>query len=148
PVYHKHTFIVLYVDFKPQSGGGKCFNCYPAGVNITLANFNETKGPLCVDTSHFTTKYVAVYANVGRWSASINTGNCPFSFGKVNNFVKFGSVCFSLKDIPGGCAMPIVANWAYSKYYTIGSLYVSWSDGDGITGVPQPVEGVENLYFQ
>nr|6U7E_C Chain C, Spike glycoprotein [Human coronavirus 229E]6U7E_D Chain D, Spike glycoprotein [Human coronavirus 229E] len=140
PVYHKHMFIVLYVDFKLQSGVGRCFNCRPAVVNITLANFNETKGPLCVDTSHFTTKFVG--ANFGRWSASINTGNCPFSFGKVNNFVKFGSVCFSLKDIPGGCAMPIVANLAYLNSYTIGTLYVSWSDGDGITGVPQPVEGV------
>nr|ALK28772.1 spike glycoprotein [229E-related bat coronavirus] len=145
PVYYKHTSIDLYVDFKPQSGSGTCFNCYPTGVNITLANFNETKGPLCVDTSHFTTKYVAVYANVGSWSASVDTGNCPFSFGKVNNFVKFGSVCFSLKDIPGGCAMPIVANWAYIKYYTIGSLYVSWSDGDRITGVPEPVEGVSSF---
>nr|ALK28771.1 spike glycoprotein [229E-related bat coronavirus] len=145
PVYYKHTSVELYVDFKPQSGSGTCFNCYPTGVNVTLANFNETKGPLCVDTSHFTTKYVAVYSNVGSWSASIDTGNCPFSFGKVNNFVKFGSVCFSLKDIPGGCAMPIVANWAYIKYYTIGSLYVSWSDGDRITGVPEPVEGVSSF---
>nr|WDE20156.1 spike glycoprotein [Human coronavirus 229E] len=144
PVYHKHTFIVLYVKFEHGRGPGKCYNCRPAVINITLANFNETKGPLCVDTSHFTTQFVD-NVKLARWSASINTGNCPFSFGKVNNFVKFGSVCFSLKAIPGGCAMPIMANLVNYKSHNIGSLYVSWSDGDVITGVPKPVEGVSSF---
>nr|ALK28787.1 spike glycoprotein [229E-related bat coronavirus] len=145
PAYYRHTTVDLYVDFEPQSGAGSCWNCYPASVNVTLAGFNDSSSMMCIETTHFTTKYYAMEEDVGAWYSRIVAGDCPFSFDKLNNFIKFGSICFSTKPIAGGCSMPIIASYAGINDYTIGSLFVSWTDGDRVSGVPKVVEGVQSF---
>uniref|UniRef100_A0AB38ZDU7 Spike protein n=1 Tax=Triaenops bat coronavirus TaxID=2913388 RepID=A0AB38ZDU7_9NIDO len=145
PTYHQHSEVHLHFDFDQRPD--HCWTCYPSFVNITLLGTNLNDSMLCVETSHFTTYYHEDFTSkfLGSWSGYMEDGNCPFSFLKLNNFLQFGSICFSTKVIPGGCAMPIIATWGRVNFYTVGSLYVSWTDGDRVTGVPTKVEGVNSF---
>nr|ALK28766.1 spike glycoprotein [229E-related bat coronavirus] len=145
PAYYRHSNVSLYVGFTPQSGSGSCWNCYPQSTNVTLAGYNDSTNMMCVETTHYTTQYFSTVSDVGTWYSRIDAGDCPFSFDKLNNFLKFGSICFSTRAIAGGCSMPIIASWSGINDYTIGSLYVSWTDGDRVSGVPRPIQGVQSF---
>lgn len=139
PVHYQHTAVNFTVD---ASFGGVCYQCRPKEVNLSINGVSE----FCVRTSHFTTRYVLnkqiTSAGDLSWHIYLKTGNCPFSFDKLNNFQKFGTLCFSTTEVPGSCNMPVEATWHYISYSIVGALYVTWSDGTAITGVPEPVNGI------
>nr|QQJ42198.1 MAG: S protein [Bat coronavirus] len=130
PEYSGHTSIRLEVDltFTPSS----CIQCQPV-VNYLKLN-NDTQGSVCVHTNRFTV-FWQLSTNQWAYDFGVRNGDCPFSYGSLNNFVKFGTICFSLTN-NGGCAMPINAINAFGYTYPIGVLYVSHSPGEAITGVP------------
>nr|UUS54190.1 MAG: S protein [Bat coronavirus] len=131
PEYSGHTTVLLDVSvtLNPPS----CIQCQPE-VNYIKLN-NDTKGTVCIPTNRFTVLW-QLSTNQYAYDFGIRTGNCPFSYGALNNFVKFGSICFSLVD-NGGCSMPINAINYIGITYPLGVLYVSHSPGEAITGVPQ-----------
>lgn len=130
PEYSGLTNVTLAVDisFVPSN----CLQCQPNVNNITLNGKRD--GVVCIATNRFTVDFW-LGTNSYAYDIDIRTGNCPFSFRSLNNFVKFGSLCFSLVD-NGGCSMPINAINYIQIVYPIGVLYVTHSPGESITGVP------------
>ncbi|AZF86118.1 spike protein [Alphacoronavirus Bat-CoV/P.kuhlii/Italy/206645-41/2011] len=134
PEYSGHTEVTLTVDitFEPAS----CIQCQPRVNNFKLStksgNFTDT---ICVSTNRFTALW-DLKTNNWAYDFGVRTGDCPFSYDQLNNFVKFGSVCFSVVN-NGGCAMPVNAINYIDISYPIGVLYVSHSPGVAITGVPK-----------
>nr|3KBH_E Chain E, Spike glycoprotein [Human coronavirus NL63]3KBH_F Chain F, Spike glycoprotein [Human coronavirus NL63]3KBH_G Chain G, Spike glycoprotein [Human coronavirus NL63]3KBH_H Chain H, Spike glycoprotein [Human coronavirus NL63] len=125
------------------SFGGSCYVCKPHQVNISL-NGNTS---VCVRTSHFSIRYIYNRVKSGSpgdssWHIYLKSGTCPFSFSKLNNFQKFKTICFSTVEVPGSCNFPLEATWHYTSYTIVGALYVTWSEGNSITGVPYPVSGI------
>ncbi|AIA62265.1 spike glycoprotein [BtNv-AlphaCoV/SC2013] len=131
PEYTGLTNITLDVNvtFNPPS----CIQCAPT-VNSILLN-GESGGSVCVSTNRFSVDF-KLTVNSQAYDIGVRTGSCPFSYGSLNNFVKFGSICFSLVD-NGGCPMPINAINYIKIEYPIGVLYVTHSPGEAITGVPK-----------
>lgn len=100
---------------------------------------------LCVDTSSFSVNLVKGSFAHGEVFVDIWSGECPFSFAALNNYLGFGSLCLSL--VPnGGCAMSVVTRGSYGEPQKFAALYVSFSEGDNIVGVPSaPPPGVLDM---
>nr|WDE19065.1 spike protein [Human coronavirus NL63] len=143
PIYYQHTDINFTAT---ASFGGSCYVCKPHQVNISL-NGNTS---VCVRTSHFSIRYIYNRVKSGSpgdssWHIYLKSGTCPFSFSKLNNFQKFKTICFSTVAVPGSCNFPLEATWHYTSYTIVGALYVTWSEGNSITGVPYPVSGIREF---
>ncbi|APD51499.1 S protein [229E-related bat coronavirus] len=146
PVHYQHSDFNVTVT---ATFGGPCYTCRPASVNVTIDGLDNSSGIYCVRTSHFTAHYVynptISSAGDSSWHIYLMTGNCPFSFDKLNNFQKFDRLCFSTTQMPDSCSMPIEATWHWVTYSIVGALYVSWSEGGSITGVPKSITGIAEL---
>nr|URD31223.1 spike protein [Hipposideros bat coronavirus] len=139
PVHYQHTLI----NFTVRASFGVVHSHYqPKDVNLTLNGGSE----ICVRTSHFSVNFIYDKVIVSEGDRSfhgyLKTGNCPFSFDKLNNFVKFETLCFSTVNVPGSCVMPVEITWHWVRFYTVGALYVSYTDGSSLTGVPKPISGI------
>nr|ULD45286.1 spike protein [Afronycteris nana bat alphacoronavirus/Bat77/Eswatini/2014] len=138
PEYSGHTKVVLQLNISfPHA----CAQCSPSWSNLTLNGASD--GTVCVATNRFTTYWEYTSDNTA-YDIGVRSGKCPFAFNGLNNFIKFGSICFSLQN-NGGCELPINAINYVGIVYPIGVLYVSHSPGDSITGVPR--DFVKSLGF-
>nr|AFU92086.1 spike glycoprotein [Hipposideros bat coronavirus HKU10] len=112
-----------------------------AASNLTLS----PSDPVCVDSSQFST-YFNVTADTNGFNARIINVDCPFTFDKLNNYISFESICFSLEPFAGGCSMRIES--FFSSYVrTVGSLYILFKNGNKITGVTESSAGVYDTSF-
>nr|QBP43290.1 S protein [Bat coronavirus] len=119
------------------------------GVHLSLytkhsATLNGGNDTICVNTTQFTTVLNAsVYT--GARGDVVNV-NCPFTWASLNDYLSFGTICFSFEPLPGGCTMSInVVNLGY--YTPFATLYVGYTRGHGITGVSQKVGGIFDPSF-
>nr|APD51507.1 S protein [229E-related bat coronavirus] len=149
PVHYQHSNI--YVNATPDfhsTSTSSCYLCAPQSVNLTISGLQESGGLYCVLTSHFTVNFNRIRTSAtddASWRIFLESGTCSISFDKLNNFQKFGTLCFSLREIPGGCNMPLIASWAGLNPFAMGALYLSWTEGDSITGVPKSVTGLADI---
>nr|QWN56376.1 spike glycoprotein [Alphacoronavirus sp.] len=125
PYHATHTQIDLYVD--PR--------LYQADV-ILINGGNQT---ICVNTTQFTTSFNTThYTNT---FGAIENVDCPFTFYTLNDYLTFGTICFSLHPLAGSCVMSI-DSVTLGYHQPIGTLYVSHTPGNTITGVQQKTGGV------
>uniref|UniRef100_A0AB39AGA1 Spike glycoprotein n=1 Tax=Bird deltacoronavirus HKU20 TaxID=3237953 RepID=A0AB39AGA1_9NIDO len=144
----KLDFHVAYLNTRANPSLGA-----PQQVNITI---NGAKEQICITTSQFMVTLnvtCQVYNDTSiipcpqAYTADILSGDCPFSFKDVNNYLMFDSICFS--PIPNGdsCQMTVSKVWA-NNYIPMGSLYVSYVYGNQIVGVPRPnLEKLDYVVF-
>nr|WCC62079.1 spike protein [Bat Coronavirus MpGD17] len=98
---------------------------------------SDNRTTVCVDTSSFTVKLLTGSFSYGSVFVDVLAGECPFTLSSLNDYLSFGSLCLSL--VPnGGCAMSVVTRGSYGEPQSIAPLYVSFSDGDNVIGVPKP----------
>nr|WJJ08861.1 S protein [Bat coronavirus] len=133
PEYSGLTEIKLKADLSwKYPSGGVCLQCPPLSFNLTLND--EKDGSVCVTHNRFT---VDLQYNVDSAYKVISTaGTCPFTLDKLNNFLKFGSLCVSLRD-NGGCTIPLVAENYVGVHFPFATLYVAYIEGGLTTGVPK-----------
>ncbi|ACA52157.1 spike protein [Bat coronavirus 1B] len=102
---------------------------------------------VCVETTTFTTKLKVLAFSSFSTAIDIQAGSCPFSYNNLNNYLGFGSLCFSNKP-NGGCMMSVVAKGYFGEFQKVGVLYVSYTKGDNVLGVPAnnlPTIGVSDM---
>lgn len=114
-----------------------------SGINAAMLNVTSS----CVNAASFTTKFRSSYLGAEGVYIGLEAGSCPFSFDTLNNYLTFGSICFS--TVPnGGCTMNVVSKGPYGEPHTFAVLYVSYTDGDNVIGVPPsniPPYGVSDM---
>ncbi|AZF86130.1 spike protein [Alphacoronavirus Bat-CoV/P.kuhlii/Italy/206679-3/2010] len=132
PEYSGLTEFNVSVTANWKQGNGACIQCPPLNYNITLNG--ATDGAVCVAHNRFTVNF-QYYVDSGFYKIISGHGTCPFTLDKLNNFLKFGSLCISLKD-NGGCTIPLVAKNYVDIDFPFATLYVSYIDGGLMTGVP------------
>nr|WCC63883.1 spike glycoprotein [Bat Coronavirus McGD16] len=150
-------FVSFYFDddkqARPDGGFYECATCAPkyyklAFVDDWTSAVSSNVTSICVNYASFTTRLFTFYAGTTAGvHLGLETGTCPFSFDTLNNYLTFGSLCFSLVA-NGGCTMNIVTQGPYGLPHTIAVLYVSYTEGDNIIGVPLsniPPPGVSDM---
>ncbi|URD31230.1 spike protein [Triaenops bat coronavirus] len=156
PQHFTHTFVNLFVSYGLWGGAS---HGPPTSQHVGFITYNETAGTysnssaktICVSTTQFTTNLTFVpppppfthpdWFQPAPYELSIKPIDCPFNFDTLNNFVTFDSICFSLEKLPGACTLQI--NKVWSTYVNpFAALYVTFSRGNSITGVPKPNVGV------
>ncbi|APD51475.1 S protein [NL63-related bat coronavirus] len=145
PTHSDHSNVTLYVSFNTYSSS----TCTTKPDHVTSCQYNvtivgENDGPVCVKSKQFT-PLLQTSIPTGYY-VSVESGSCPFNFLKLKNYLTFDSLCFSTKQLPGGCSMLIKrSNVNYNS--DIGVIYVSHSPGNNILGVPQASTGVKDLSY-
>nr|WPV62927.1 MAG: spike protein [Jingmen bat alphacoronavirus 2] len=102
----------------------------------------------CVGTPSFSTKlFTNAFSTSSDVRISIDAGDCPFTLDSLNNYLSFGSICFSWVN-NGGCALHITTQGPYGEKHTFAQLFVSFTEGDNFIGVPLsniPPKGVNDM---
>nr|QWN56334.1 spike glycoprotein [Alphacoronavirus sp.] len=107
------------------------------GHSITLNGQNS--GVVCVNTSQFTTK---LHTNADpTYHGDVTNVDCPFNFYSLNNYLAFGTICFSLQPLASSCSMSI-DSVILGYHQPLGVLYISHSSGSTTTGMPRSTGGV------
>ncbi|QGX41957.1 spike protein [Alphacoronavirus sp.] len=141
PEYTGYTNVTLKVQANYTRA--LTLECEPwNGKEITLlvgGQVVNVSDNVCIETNRFSLNFVFdIIPPKITCDIEVRTDNCPlFSPGKINNYLKFGSICFSLTD-NGGCRIPVIS---YSHWYQTvrnfgATLYVLYTPGDSITSVP------------
>nr|WCC62279.1 spike glycoprotein [Bat Coronavirus MsGX16] len=164
PRFMTHSFINFTIlvsfyfdDGKQDTPVGsdfyECATCAPKYYRLAFVEgFGEAlrsnTTSICVSSASFTTRLFTDYFGTAQGvRIGIEPGSCPFGFDTLNNYLAFGSLCFS--TVPnGGCTMNIVTQGPYGQPHTFAVLYVSYTEGDNIIGVPQsniPAYGVADM---
>nr|WEG19627.1 spike protein [Canine coronavirus] len=158
PSFYSHTSVNISVDIGMKKDG------YSQPVasrysNITLPMQDNATGVYCINSNQFsvyvqsTCKSASISWNnnfdqactdVLDATAVIKTGNCPFSFDKLNNYLTFNKFCFSLNPTGANCKFEVAASTRIGDQ-VIGSLYVIYEEGDNIVGVPSDASGLYDL---
>lgn len=139
PVYANHTNVVI----RTQYTVGNCANCPPVSSSISIDDaVNDT---YCVNARQFT---VVLNTTVNdRYSQYYHTrfqaGTCPFTFPNINNYLSFGSICFSTIN-NGGCTIFAQKVWS-NDVHTFGIFYVSYQEGTHITAMPKSSTGTSDI---
>nr|UNA01398.1 spike protein [Civet coronavirus HKU8] len=148
PRHFTHSWIGLRIKWK----NGVCYNCPPAfsWVDFVTLHSNGTQvvlpdRTLCVNTTQFTTNLTLIEEAFSYSTpVVVRADDCPFDFQSLNNYLTFGSICFSLNGTIGkGCTLGIYKR-ASSQYIPMGSIWVAYTNGDNILGVQQPNVGVRD----
>ncbi|AFD29217.1 spike glycoprotein [Magpie-robin coronavirus HKU18] len=139
PVYSNHTYVTINTSYTV----GSCVNCPP--ISSTIDIMHARNDTLCVNSRQFTvrlnTHHHAQYPQY--FSTAFVAGTCPFTLPNINNYLTFGSVCFSTVN-NGGCTIHVQKVWNH-QYHTFGTIYVAYQDGNYITALPQPSTGVADI---
>lgn len=162
PRYVTHEFVNItimasyYQDKKPDGSFYKCFTCAPSAYRAYFStgptdyNPNNNVTSMCVFSPSFTTKlYFDTFPSIIDAVITIDAGDCPFTLESLNNYLSFDSLCFSWKP-NGGCALHINSQGPNGEKHTFAQLYVSYTTGDNLIGVPPtsiPAEGVGDMSF-
>lgn len=164
PRYITHTYVnfTVLVSFFHDEGEGyrppgsdfyECLTCAPQHYRVyfgtglgDLGRSNLTS--YCVATPSFSTRlFTDWFSTSSAVRISVDSGDCPFTLDSLNNYLSFGSICFSWVD-NGGCALHISTRGPYGEKHVFAQLYVSYTDGDNIIGVPAnnvPATGVNDM---
>nr|ADX59482.1 spike protein [Miniopterus bat coronavirus/Kenya/KY27/2006] len=145
PKYVTHSFInvTVGVNFQEQQLANYIINF--ADDDTSIGKDNRTT--VCVDSTTFTTRLNVLAFSAFSTAVSIQAGDCPFSYQNLNNYLSFGSLCFSTRP-NGGCMMSVVARGYLGEFQKVGVLYVSFTKGDNVLGVPPnnlPTIGVSDM---
>ncbi|ACA52171.1 spike protein [Miniopterus bat coronavirus HKU8] len=148
PRHFTHSWINLRIKWK----NGVCYNCPPASSWIDFVTFNSNgtenvlpERTLCVNTTQFTTNLTLIEEAFSYSTpVVVRADDCPFDFQSLNNYLTFGSICFSLNGTIGkGCTLGIYKR-ASSQYIPIWNVWVAYTSGDNILGVREPNVGVRD----
>nr|WCC63234.1 spike protein [Bat Coronavirus MsGD16] len=148
PKYMTHSVINVSVAVSYDVVNKTNIGLYAWRVSFAddwLGYERDNRTTVCADTASFTMRLIKGSFSYGDVYVDIWSGECPFSFAALNNYLSFGSICFSL--VPnGGCAMSIVTRGSYGEPQKFAALYVSFSEGDNVIGVPKaPLPGVLDM---
>lgn len=139
PVYANHTDVVIRTSYTVDS----CVNCLPSTSSISIDD--AVNGTLCVNAKQFTivlnTTIEATYQQY--FSTRFAAGTCPFTFPNINNYLMFGSICFSTIN-NGGCTIHAQKVWG-NKVFTFGTYYVAYQDGNSIYAMPKKSSGTTDI---
>nr|WCC62175.1 spike glycoprotein [Bat Coronavirus MrGD17] len=167
PRYMTHTYVNFTVmvsfyhdDGKENTPAGsdfyECVTCSPRYYKLFFGTgMHDLYNPLlanrtayCVPTPSFSTRlFTEAFTTNLDVRISIDAGECPFTLESINNYLSFGSICFSWTD-NGGCALHISTQGPYGEKHVFAQLYVSFTEGDNIIGVPPnnvPPVGVNDM---
>nr|AIA62242.1 spike glycoprotein [BtMf-AlphaCoV/HuB2013-a] len=145
PKYVTHSYInvTVGVNFENKTLTNYLVDFAPDGTSIGKDNITT----VCVDTTTFTTRLNVLAFSAFSTAVDIQAGTCPFSYNNLNNYLGFGSLCFSTRP-NGGCMMSVVARGYFGEFQKVGVLYVSYTKGDNVLGVPPnniPTIGVSDM---
>nr|ARX80142.1 spike glycoprotein [Bat coronavirus] len=145
PKYVTHSYInvTVGVNFENKTLTNYLVDFSPDGTSIGKDNVTT----VCVDTTTFTTRLNVLAFSAFSTAVDIQAGTCPFSYNNLNNYLGFGSLCFSTRP-NGGCMMSVVARGYFGEFQKVGVLYVSFTKGDNVLGVPPnnvPTMGVSDM---
>nr|WCC62148.1 spike glycoprotein [Bat Coronavirus MaJX20] len=164
PRFMTHNYINFSVavsfyfdDGKQDTPAGsdfyECATCAPKYYRLVFgtdwsSDQHKNITGVCVNTASFTTRlFTDYFGTANNVLIDIKAGTCPFGFEEMNNYLTFGSLCFSV--IPnGGCTMNIITQGPYGQVHTFAVLYVSYTEGDNLIGVPKtniPPYGVSDM---
>ncbi|QPI18714.1 spike protein [Raccoon dog acute diarrhea syndrome coronavirus] len=157
PSFYSHTKVDIRVDIgmKKSGYGQPVASKYS---NITLPMQDNNTDMYCIHSNQFSVylNYTCkssktAYDNFNQdctdileATAVINTGTCPFSFDKLNNYLTFNKFCFSLNSAGANCKFDVAAR-TRTNDQVFGSLYVIYEEGDNIVGVPSDTSGLYDL---
>nr|QGX41969.1 spike protein [Alphacoronavirus sp.] len=140
PEYSGYTNVTVLVEANYTQE--LTLDCEPkyGEKRITLVNSKGEQYPnntVCVNTNRVSLNFVYQLSHRITCDISARTDKCSFSPSQFNNYLKFGSLCFSLHD-NGGCEVPITSySYQFQTVRNFGAtLYVLSSPGDSITSVP------------
>nr|WCC61975.1 spike protein [Bat Coronavirus MpGD16] len=142
-VTHSYVNITVGVNFEDKSLAN--YRISFAEDETSIGNDNRTT--VCVDTTTVTTRLKFLAFSTFSTVVDIQAGSCPFSYLNLNNYLSFGSLCFSTRP-NGGCMMSVVAKGYFGEFQKVGVLYVSHTKGDNVLGVPEnnlPTIGVSDM---
>nr|QQA04975.1 spike protein [Canine coronavirus] len=152
-IYHSELNVSVTLGVK-KSGYGQPIISYKSNFSISYSvNDNETE-QFCISTNQFSVS-LQVDCRSGIWSdnfdnacdnalyaeASITGGTCPFSFDKINNYLGFEKLCFSTVPTGSDCYFEVLGKTHFSSN-VIGNLYVTYTFGTSILGVPTAYSGL------
>nr|ULR56677.1 spike protein [Bat alphacoronavirus] len=145
PKYVTHSYInvTVGVNFDDKSLANYIIDFSEDEASINKNN----RTTVCVDTTTFTTRLSVLAFSSFSTAVAIQAGDCPFSYSNLNNYLGFGSLCFSTRP-NGGCMMSVVARGYFGEFQKVGVLYVSYTKGDNVLGVPPeniPTIGVSDM---
>ncbi|URD31216.1 spike protein [Myotis bat coronavirus] len=139
PSFNDHSFVNITVSaiFGDSSGA----NLVASGTTINGLN------SICVDTRQFTVRLFYNVTNSYGYVSKSQDSNCPFTLQSVNDYLSFSKFCVSTNILAGACTIDIFGNPDYGSSAKMASLYFQFTNGELITGTPQPLEGVKDVSF-
>nr|ASV64375.1 spike protein [Transmissible gastroenteritis virus] len=156
PSFYTHTIVNITIDLGMKRSGYGQPIASPLS-NITLPMQDNNTDVYCIRSDQFSvcvlsTCKSALWDNVFKRNctdvleatAVIKTGTCPFSFDKLNNYLTFNKLCFSLSPVGANCKFDVVAR-TRTNDQVVRSLYVIYEEGDNIVGVPSDNSGLHDL---
>nr|WCC62865.1 spike glycoprotein [Bat Coronavirus RfZJ20]WCC63006.1 spike glycoprotein [Bat Coronavirus RpGX17]WCC63012.1 spike glycoprotein [Bat Coronavirus RpGX17] len=100
---------------------------------------NGVNGTVCVNTTQFTVQTLLT-GSTGARTDVVNL-DCPFTLDSLNNYLSFGSICFSTYSVGGGCRIRFDKVFlSYPTPWKI--LSIVYTPGDRITGVRKASGGI------
>nr|WCC62223.1 spike glycoprotein [Bat Coronavirus MrGD17] len=164
PRYMTHTYVNFTVMVSFYHDDGKentpvgsdfyeCVTCTPKYYRLFFGTgmhdlYKANVTAYCVPTPSFSTRlFTEEFTTSFDVRISIDAGECPFTLESINNYLSFGSICFSWVD-NGGCALHISSQGPYGEKHVFAQLYVSFTEGDNVIGVPPnnvPPVGVNDM---
>ncbi|AFD29209.1 spike glycoprotein [Sparrow coronavirus HKU17] len=140
PVYANHTTVVVRTQYTVSSTG---INGPPSWSTVELDGaINDT---LCVNSRQFTVHLNTTvhYTAAHLFGTEFVAGTCPFTLPNINNYLTFGSICFSTVN-NGGCTIHVQKVLRHYRY-TFGTIYVSYQPGNQITAMPKASSGTTDI---
>nr|WCC62943.1 spike glycoprotein [Bat Coronavirus RpGX16] len=100
---------------------------------------NGVNGTVCVNTTQFTV-HTLLTGSTGARTDVVNL-DCPFTLDSLNNYLSFGSICFSTYSVGGGCRIRFDKVFlSYPRPWKI--LTIVYTPGDRTTGVRKASGGI------
>ncbi|ASL24654.1 S protein [Myotis lucifugus coronavirus] len=134
-MYVQFNFSLEYADYNED------FDLL--GFNLTI----NGQRSYCVHSRQFTTSG-NVKTNTGHqfyfYTQRSASNGCPFNIDTINNYLTFGKICFSYGDAGAGCGIDVIVESPY-RVIKVTTIFVSYTDGYIISGMPKPSEGVQDV---
>lgn len=144
-----YTTTNVYTRDVPRTYVALPYHATHSTINITAwftANWrddqfliNGVNGTVCVNTTQFTVETLIVDRNGAR--TDVVNIDCPFTLDSLNNYLSFGSICFSTQSTGGGCRIRF--DKVFLSYPTPWKmLTIVYTPGDRTTGVRKASGGI------
>nr|URD31237.1 spike protein [Pipistrellus bat coronavirus] len=122
------------------------FDHVNVSVNVQSGSLNiNNVVSYCVNASQFTTVLNYTTSLNDANSVSQHSGTCPFTLDTLNNYVTFNRLCFSTQPFADSCRMYFQYRWSFIHIQQAFSIYVSYTYGDRIMGVPAADVGIKDV---